>query len=353
VGPVREAWKVRHWGNALSDVDFGSDANVLREVDGFRAQGFWHDAGLGNVLFGPRYPDAGFAPFGRRLADGSYAYPSPYLVDLLKHQTAAEIVEEFTHQLGPSGVYTHYPPGPEYLLYLDEAVLGPDPVWRLRLLPLAIGAGATLFHGLSIRRRFGVVASWIVILASLTVAPFSNAYTSLHDYGYALALLLVEVGVAIGGGRSSCWASSRAGYRSISSSWWFSRLWLSSSRCRSLSLVMRLAGGSLSNVVSSAGVGFAVAHLLHLVQVWAYYGSLSRAIADLEDSARFRAAGAQDLENGWSGTVISNLNHHLFWGHPLDVASGENQTDESPAVSTISVTYRADRGYEVFDSIHH
>jgi hypothetical protein len=32
--------------------------------------------------------------------------------------------------------------------------------------------------------------------------------------------------------------------------------------------------------------------------------------------------------------------------------SGENQTDESPVVSTISVTYRADRGYEVFDSIH-
>ena len=47
------------------------------EVDGFRAQGFWHDAGLGNVLFGSRHPDAGFAPFGRRFADGSYAYPSP------------------------------------------------------------------------------------------------------------------------------------------------------------------------------------------------------------------------------------------------------------------------------------
>ena len=55
-----------------------------------------------------------------------------------------------------------------------------------------------MFYGLSIRRRFGVVAGWIVVLASLTVAPFSNAYASLHDYGYALALLLVEIGVAIG-----------------------------------------------------------------------------------------------------------------------------------------------------------
>ncbi len=102
-GPMREAWKVRHWGNALSDVDFGSDANVLREVDGFRAQGFWHDDGLGNVLFGSRYPDAGFAPFGRRFADGSYAYPSPYLADLLKHETTAEIDEELTHRWGRAG----------------------------------------------------------------------------------------------------------------------------------------------------------------------------------------------------------------------------------------------------------
>ena len=29
---------------------------------------------------------------------------------------------------------------------------------------------------------------------------------------------------------------------------------------------------------------------------------------------------------------------------------GEHQTEESGAVSTISETYRADRGYEVFDS---
>jgi hypothetical protein len=32
--------------------------------------------------------------------------------------------------------------------------------------------------------------------------------------------------------------------------------------------------------------------------------------------------------------------------------SGENQTEESGAASTISVTYAVDRGYEVFDSIH-
>lgn len=131
-GVIYEVWKVRDRGDRLDHVDPFSEANVLREVDGFRAQGFWHDAGLGNALFGSRYPDQGFViSFG----------------------------EELKHTLTPSGVYTHYPPGAEYLLYLDESLLGPEPVSRLRLLPLALGAAATVFFGLSVRRRFGAVAA--------------------------------------------------------------------------------------------------------------------------------------------------------------------------------------------------
>ena len=48
---------MRNWGNVISPV---SEANALREVDGFRAQGLAQDAGLGNVLFGHRYPGKGF-----------------------------------------------------------------------------------------------------------------------------------------------------------------------------------------------------------------------------------------------------------------------------------------------------
>ena len=51
---------MRNWGDALSPVNPFSEAYALREVDGFRAQGLAHDAGLGNVLFGHRYPGKGF-----------------------------------------------------------------------------------------------------------------------------------------------------------------------------------------------------------------------------------------------------------------------------------------------------
>ena len=94
-GTIYRTWEIRHWGDALSRVDPFSEANTLREVDGFRAQGFWHDAGLGNTLFGPRYPNDGFW---------------------------ISVGEERLHTVTPSGVYTHYPPGPEYLLYLAEAM---------------------------------------------------------------------------------------------------------------------------------------------------------------------------------------------------------------------------------------
>jgi hypothetical protein len=194
-GSIYEVWKVRDWGEKLS-VDPFSEANELREVDGFRAQGFWHDDGLGNVIFGTRYPDEGFAIFGPRNPDGSFS--SPALAERLRQESSAALDEELRRTLKPNGVYTHYPPGPEYLLYFSEAVLGPEPVSRLRLFPLAMGAAATVFFGLSVRRRFGAVAGWIVILASITVPPFSDAYRSIHEYGYALALLQVEIGVAIG-----------------------------------------------------------------------------------------------------------------------------------------------------------
>jgi hypothetical protein len=59
-GTLLAGWNMRNWGNALSPVDSFSEEDALREVDGFRAQGLAHDAGLGNVLFGHRYPGKGF-----------------------------------------------------------------------------------------------------------------------------------------------------------------------------------------------------------------------------------------------------------------------------------------------------
>jgi hypothetical protein len=98
-GMFLAGWNMGNWGNALSPVGSFFEANALREVDGFRAQGLAHDAGLGNVLFGHRYPGKGF----------------PNTFEFKQNVTT------------DSGVYTHYPPGPEYLLLSRSPRYKPGP----------------------------------------------------------------------------------------------------------------------------------------------------------------------------------------------------------------------------------
>ena len=127
VSTLQALWIIVDLGDSLSPTAPYAEANALREVDGFRAQGLWHDFGLGNVLFGHRFADEGF----------------------LGHP------EDLARSVSLSGVYTHYPPGPEYLLYVAELIFGPNSIRLLRLLPIAIGWAAALYFGLSVRRRFG------------------------------------------------------------------------------------------------------------------------------------------------------------------------------------------------------
>jgi hypothetical protein len=292
-GTIGRTWQMRPWGDALSGVDRFSEANGLRAVDGFRAQGLWHDDGLPNMLFGPRYPNDGFV---------------------------ISVGEERLHTVTPSGVYTHYPPGPEYLLYLAEAMVGPEPVSRLRILPLALSGAAAVFYGLSLRRRFGVVAASLVMLASLAVVPFTDANSSIHEYGYALALLLVEIGVALG--RSSLrWPFVLIG---------FAQGWLSFDQVFLVVLTPLAVELSLPLICPGykarlrlaiercvlAVAGFTLAsHLLHFAEVSAFYGSVGAAFADMQDSARWRAGF--DKANGSGVSMLSTLLHYIVSRRPF------------------------------------
>jgi hypothetical protein len=286
---------MRHWGNALSPVDAFSEANALRAVDGFRSQGLGHDAGLGNVLFGTRFPNEGFA--------GASA-------------------EDRARSVGPGGVYTHYPPGPEYILYLDEALSGPDPIVRLRLLPLALCAASSVFFGLSIRRRFGPTSAWLLMIALLGVAPLHDADTSLHFIGYGLALLLIEVAVAVG---------SKALYAAFFILG-FCQGWLSFDYIFLTVLAPVAVEFSLPSIdpghiarrrvalgrCAMAAAGFVLAHIIHFAEVWAFYGSLNDALGDLHNSARYRAAaGTPNSILHYAVTFCLICGFYLFSPYPV------------------------------------
>jgi hypothetical protein len=287
--------QVYELGDGLTLWDHDSEANVLREVDGFRAQGFWHDDGLGNALYGNRYPDYGFAAPKNR-----------------------------EHTIGPDGVYTHYPPGPEYLLYGAEAVFGPAAIARLRLAPLLLGGVSAVFFGLCLRRRFGPMVGWLMMSACLCVPAFYDANAYLHFIGYAFALLLVELGIAVGRNRRLL-PFLALGF----AQGWLSFDWIFLVVLSPLALELALpliCPGDVARVrlallrCACVGGGFVLAHALHLCQVWAHYGSLSQALNDLHAAARYRA-GYEEVQGAahYIGRACILLLFHLVSPYPVSV----------------------------------
>ncbi len=285
-------------GNELSNVDRYSEANALREVRNFLEHGLTRHAGLGNVVYPGLYPNDGFArePEVARLS----------------------VTEE--------GVYTHYPPGPEYLLYAAAKLLGPEPVWRLRLLPVALGCAALFFLGLSVRARFGDAAAWLT-MGTLALTPaVSDGFAGLHYQGYATALTMVEIGLTL---RAGCPAASLAPFALLG----FAQGWLSFDYAFLVALVPLSLELCLPCIDAAhrpdwrtawarailAGAGFAAAHGLHFLQVAAYWGSFEAASRDFGGAAAHRAAaGVPEAALDRVFFSLGNLKLYLYGLHPLN-----------------------------------
>jgi hypothetical protein len=294
LGPLAAGWEASTWGDLLSPVDANSEANTLREVDGFRAEGLTRNVGLGNVLYGDRYLRYGFAASGR------------------DRETSVT----------PSGVYTHYPPGPEYILFAAEGILGPSPVSRLRVVPVVLCWAAAIYFGFSIRRRFGARVGWLV-MAACTVQPlFSDADFHLHYVGYALALQLITIGMCL---RDIRWRLPLfiAG---------FLQGWLSFDYVFIVAFTPLIIEFALPHIETGPGPrwrlglwrsvmtssGFVAAHVLHFVQVSTYFGSVAAALHDLGGAAQYRA-GARAASD-WLSIVNREVFlgvAYLFGNHPI------------------------------------
>ena len=264
VGSISAAWNVRNAGNALSQVDAFSESNAIREVRNFLDTGIAANDGLGNVLRPGLYSEEGFE-----------GHP-----------------ETRAHSLTPSGVYTHYPPGPEYILYVAMRLLGTHPIARLRIVPLMITWLAAVFFGLSLRHRFGMPCAAFVMLACAVLPVFSDADAYLHYDGYALALLLVEIGLCLG-------RSTQVLPFAVLG---FGQGWLSFDYFFLVALVPGALELALPRLdadhtarkhlalwrCTAAAAGFVFAHLLHFTEVCAYFGSFQAAFRDLRGAAAYR-----------------------------------------------------------------
>ena len=296
-GPLFSVWRVHDWGNRLSTVDPYSEANVLREVRHFIEEGPTRYYGLGKVYYPGMYPTEGFA-----------AEP-----DVSKFGVSVE------------GIYTHYPPGPEYLAYAAAELFGPEPVSRLRLFPIMLGWAAMTFFGLAIRQRFGAAAGWLVLGACTITPTVTDGFVSLHSQGYALALLLFEIGLTIGG-KARLLPFALLGFLQGWLS--FDYVFLVTFTPLALELVMPRVDPvyrpdwkrAVSRTILAGG-GFAAAHVLHFFQISAYWGTFSAAAGDLAGAAAHRA-GMETTHGPFSylTQAVANSGYYFYGLHPFSAA---------------------------------
>jgi hypothetical protein len=306
VGALTSIWQISDWGDRLSVVDAHSEANELRELRHFREEGLTNHYGLGNVLYPGMYPNYGFAWFQsfRQVASGREA---DYTLN---------------NSVTPEGVYTHYPPGPEYLLYAAAKLFGPEPISRLRLLPITIGWIGMIFLGLSVRQRFGSLTGWLVMAACALTPALNDGFVGLHYQGYAFALLLIEIGIAIDRGRA--WLP----FALLG----FAQGWLSFDYVFLVCLVPLAIEGAMPRIdpgcgtrwplawrrATLAGASFAFSHILHFGQVWAYWGDFGVALNDFGVAAFHRAgSGMTDQITDRIALTMLALSNYLVSEHPF------------------------------------
>jgi hypothetical protein len=248
-------------GDRLSRIaDRYSEANTVRAVDGYRAEGLLSNAGLPDSAFGGRFPRAGHEP------------------------------------LAPDGyVDTHYPPGPMWLAYGMASACGTERIACLRTLPIAVGAAALAAFALGLVASLGPARGALATLAVLPVPLVTNMMHGLHYQGYAFALLLVQMLLVL-----RFYERGSRSWRRLGSACFalgFLQGWLSFDYFFLVALCPVPFAALLSDLgrseqrrvllglVACGAAGFALAHGLHFLQVVAFSGGLAAAASDLLGSA--------------------------------------------------------------------
>ncbi len=253
--------------NNLSPVADGfSESNAIRAGESYVDQGFTHAAGLPNICYGGRFPDAG----------------------------------RFGETGGVPMVYTHYPPGPDLLVGLYTLVFGKGAYLTFRKVPIALGGIALAFLAYCLIQAFGIGQTAVVFLSLSLIPMASSTMHGLHYQGYATSMLLIQIGLthlflSLPLRRFRIFGLGFFGIGLIQGYLSFDYFFL-------VALAgipgFLLVGGAKSKtetmrhlvtLVAFPIIGFVIAHLLHLLQVAAYYGSVGAATRDLMQAASNRS----------------------------------------------------------------
>ena len=245
-------------GNGLSPyADAYSEANTVRAGERFALRGYAETYGLPDVAYGDRFPDEGIT--------------------------------------GPSGsvpnstIYHGCPPASEWLGGLYTLAVGPDDLWKFRLVPTALSILAAAVFAWALIREFGAARAAFIYGSCLMAPMFTNMSHSVYYHSYAFGMLLIEISLALHLVRHP---GSRPGLIAPFFLLGFAQGWFSFDYCFVVTFApvpIALLGtppersvrwGAVAATVLLAGSGFFLAHLLHFAQSALYLGGIREALAE-------------------------------------------------------------------------
>jgi hypothetical protein len=302
-------------GNGLGrHSDFHSESSGLRAAEAFLKDGITSHHGLPRHFYGNRFPGQGGIDI---LTNG--------LVPL-------QIRQGFPpDQVNPDNwVYTHYPPGSEYLCAITGRFVGLDRLWRLRLFPLSLGLLAAAVFFRTLVRSFGVDRGALIAAACVILPMFNTYMPGLHFQGYSFTLLLFQMSCLI----PMLWQTrgARLWHWPVFFALGFFQGWLSFDHFFVVCLIplpfwlMRRAEGSQPSfhwlfwACALPFAGFALAHILHFLQVAAELGGWHPAFEEFRRAAAERASQANTI---WPQTLRALLGRDTIHGnYPISLALG-------------------------------
>lgn len=199
--------------------------------------------------------------------------------------------------------YTHYPPGPEYLIWLGFKVLGRGNFNHLRYLPITFSILVGIFFINTIFSAVGGGTKGLILSLGLILPPmYSNYMHGLHYQQYAFLLLQLQICVAIRFvNQSQLWHSFAFLILGFLQGWLsFDYAFLASLFFIPFVILFNRSLGDFVRVCFMSGIGFSISHLIHFQQVVSYFGSFDRAINEFIHSAAhrsFNAGTAKDPSN--------------------------------------------------------
>jgi hypothetical protein len=270
--------------NGLSRFDGFDEADAVRAADAFNDGGFTRHHGLGQILYGNRFPNSGalidhFDTNGAIKPEFLVGYPEP-----LRTQN--------------EWVYMHYPPGPELICGVLEFLFGRERLWLWRLFPISLGLLAIIAFYRALATAFGPDRGSLVC-AACAILPMTSTYMpGLHFESYSFVFLLLQLSILV----RWFWVDGlRLWHLPALFLLGFFQGWVSFDIFFVLSLsaaplwLMRRAEGAQSSwrdlflTVAVPFGGFCAAQLLHLLQLAGELDGLRQALDELTRTALARA----------------------------------------------------------------